>query len=333
MKLTKEAKIGLLAVIALTILYFGFNYLKGADVFSRSNKFYAVYDNIDGLTTSNSVVINGLAVGRVERIELLQDQANKLLVTIDVRKDIVVRRGTKAVLADAGLLGGKQIVLAVSTTGDVLEKGDTLLTAKDGGVTAQLQQQLPPVLKSADSLMMNLNRVVKQLDQTGAVLNQTLASAQVATGSLTQTIGENRQSLRSLLANLNRLSANVVETERQLKPILAKANTFTDSLNALQLGRTLAVANQTVAQLQQMLAAVNRGEGTLGKLKSDEKLYANLNNTAASLDRLLTDLREHPKRYVHFSLFGRKENKDGKTQVTPVPTATPRTDSARVPVQ
>ncbi|WP_266368703.1 MlaD family protein [Tellurirhabdus rosea] len=332
MKLSQEAKIGLLALVTMTMLYFGFNYLKGSDIFSRTNKFYVIYDNIDGLTTSNSVLLNGLAVGRVERIEILQDRGNQLLVMLDVKKDIIVPVGTKAILADAGVLGGKQIRLELGT-GQPLEKGDTLVSAKEKGLTAQAQEKLPPVLNKVDSLMASLNRVVGSFDQTATVLNRTLASTELATGTLNQTLAENRQNLNALMGNLNRLSANLVETERQLKPILAKANTFTDSLNALQLRQTLNNANRTVGTLQTMLADINRGQGTLGKLKSDEKLYANVTATTASLDRLLTDLRENPRRYVHFSLFGRKEKANGKTEaISPLPTVTPAADTVK-PVQ
>ncbi|RAK02236.1 phospholipid/cholesterol/gamma-HCH transport system substrate-binding protein [Larkinella arboricola] len=320
MKLSKEAKVGILAVVTLAMLYFGFNFLKGSDIFSRSNKYLVVYDNVDGLTASNPVQLNGLSVGRVDRIEILPTRSNQLLVTLDIDKQIKIGQGSKAVLADAGVLGGKVIILQIKPSNTSLESGDTLVSGKEAGITALIKEKTLPVLNSVDSLTFNLNRIVKQFDRTGLILNKTLEGVEATTGTLQLTVGENRESIRRLMANLSSLSASLAETEKQVKPLLAKANTFADSLNALKLGQTLASANQSIGTLQQMLADINSGKGTLGKLKGDEALYRNVNGATASLEKLLTDFRENPKRYVHFSLFGRKEKKSAAT--TPAQSAT-----------
>ncbi|MFC5409978.1 MlaD family protein [Larkinella bovis] len=328
MKISKEAKVGILAVVTLAMLYFGFNYLKGSDIFSRSNKYVVVYDTVDGLTPSNPVQLNGLSVGRVDKIDILQQQNNKLLVTLDIDKRIEVGRGSKAILSDAGVLGGKMIVLQINQTGEPLGIGDTLLSGKDGGITAVLKEKALPVLNNVDSLTINLNRIVKQFDRTGLILNKTLEGAQATTGALQLTIDENRANIRRLMTNLGTLSASLAETEKEIKPLLAKAGTFADSLNALKLSQTLATVNQSVGTLQQMLADINSGKGTLGKLKGDEALYRNVNNATASLDKLLTDFREHPKRYVHFSIFGKKDKPaatspaQSATIVVPLPDST-----------
>ena len=307
MKISQEVKVGLLAAVALLMLYFGFRFLKGSDFFSSTNTYHVVSDNIDGLTASNPVQINGLAVGRVKTIKILQDQGNKLLVTLDLNKDIRVTQGTKAFLADDGLLGGKMIQLTVNPTKPVLENGSMLIAAKETGLSALIREKTLPVLNNVDSLTYQLNRVVSQFDQTGVVLNQTLRSASAGVKTLDLTIDENRAGLKATLNNVSRLSASLVETEKQLKPILAKADTFADSLQGLQLKQTLLTVNRTIDNLQHILADVNKGRGSLGKLTTDDQLYRNVNATTASLEKLLTDLRENPKRYVHFSLFGRKE--------------------------
>ncbi len=331
MKVSQEVKVGLLAVVTLMMLYFGFNFLKGSDFFSSSNKYQVVYDNIDGLTASNPVRINGLSVGRVKQIEILQDQGNKLLVTLELKKGIRVTKGSRAVLADDGLLGGKLIRLGINMNAPDLENGGMLVAAKESGLSALIREKTLPVLNNVDSLTYQLNRVVAQFDQTGVVLNQTLRSANSGVKALDMTIEENRAGLRATLANVSRLSASLVETERQLKPILAKADTFTDSLQGLQLKQTLGSVNKTVDNLQRILADVNNGRGSLGKLTSDEALYRNVNATTASLEKLLTDLRENPKRYVHFSLFGKKDKtapaKPGSATITTVTTT--RVDSTQ----
>jgi phospholipid/cholesterol/gamma-HCH transport system substrate-binding protein len=328
MKISQEVKVGLLAVVTLLMLYFGFNFLKGADFFSSSRKYKVIYNTIDGLTASNPVRINGLAVGKVDRIDILQDQGNKLLVTLDINKDIRITRGTRAVLADDGLLGGKAIRLGINPKGAELESGDTLVASKESALSALIREKTLPVLNNVDSLTYQLNRVVAQFDQTGITLNQTLRSANAGLQTLDLTIAENRAGLRTTLANVNKLSASLIETEQQLKPILAKADTFADSLQGLQLKQTLGSVNKTINNLQKILGDISKGQGSLGKLTSDDKLYSNVNATTASLERLLTDLRENPKRYVHFSLFGRKEKstpattKPGSATVTTVTTTT-----------
>ncbi|MBD2751825.1 MlaD family protein [Spirosoma validum] len=321
MKISQEVKVGLLAVVSLAMFYFGFRFLKGSDFFSKTNKYQVVYDNIDGLTASNPIRINGLVVGRVKGIEMLQDQRNKLLVTVEINKDIRITQGTKAFLADDGLLGGKMIQLAVDPSKPLLNDGGMLISAKETGLSALIREKTLPVLNNVDSLTYQLNRVVSQFDQTGVILNKTLSNANAAVGTLGLTVSENRAALQTTLANVNRLSSSLIETEKQLKPILTKADSFADSLQSLQLKQTLASVNKTVDGLQTILGNINKGQGSLGKLASDDTFYRNVNGTTASLEKLLTDLRENPKRYVHFSLFGRKD----KAYVAPASAATSTT--------
>ena len=332
MKISKEVKVGLLAVVALLMLFFGFNFLKGSDFFSSNHKYTIIYDNIDGLTASNPVQINGLTVGQIRNIKILQDQNNKLLVTIEVKSGIRVTKGSRAVLADDGLLGGKLIRLGINPGAPELENGGMLVSAKESGLSALIKEKTLPVLNNVDSLTYQLNRVVGQFDQTGIVLNRTLASANAGVRTLDLAIQENRAGLKATLDNVNRLSNSLVETEKQLKPILAKADTFTDSLQGLQLKQTLGSVNKTVDNLQKILGAINEGQGSLGKLTTNDSLYRNVNATTASLEKLLTDLRENPKRYVHFSLFGKKDKtaptgKPGSATVTTSVITTTKVDT------
>ncbi len=333
MKISQEVKVGLLAIIALALFYFGFQFLKGSDFFSSDNRYRVIYDNVDGLTNSNAVTLNGLSVGRVKKIEILQDQNNKLMVTVVVDKAIRVGKGTRAVLADGGFLGGKVIELQILQPNDLLEKDGMLVAAKEAGLEALIREKTLPVLNNVDSLTKNLNLIVKSFDKTGAALNATLQNASRVTGTLDLTVQENRIALRQTLGNVNRLSSSLIATEQQLKPILAKVDNVADSLRSLQLRQTLANANRTVDNLQKLLAGVQQGKGTLGKLTSDDKLYANVNATTASLEKLLTDLRENPKRYVQFSLFSRKEKvqpgKPGSVTVTTSTITTTKADSTQ----
>lgn len=307
-----------MALAAIVMLYFGFHILKGSDVFSRTYKYHVLYDNIDGLTASNPVLLNGLNVGRVQEIKLLQNRQNMLLVTIDVQKGIAIPEGTAAVLADGGLLGGKVIHLAMGT-GSPMKDGDTLVSKKESGISAVLQEKALPLVSHADSLIKNLDLVVGGFQETGLILNQVLRNYNQTGSNLQGLLNENRTNLLALTGNLNKLSASLVETEKELKPLLAKTGTLADSLNALRLGETVQAARGAINELHTLLAGVESGKGTAGKLVKDEALYNNLNRTMISMNKLLTNFREHPRRYINVSVFGKKDK--GPTE-SPLDTAT-----------
>lgn len=296
-----------MGVFALVMLYLGFHILKGSDIFSRTYQYKVIYDNIDGLTASNPVLLNGLNVGRVETIKLQQDQGNKLLVTLGIQKGIQIPVGTVAVLADGGLLGGKVVHLHMGSGPGFLSEGGVLLANKEAGITALLQESALPVMKHADSLVLNLNRVVQGFSETGEILNDVLKNYNTTGTHLQGFLNENRVNLLAMTTNLNKLSASLLESEKELKPLLAKTGTFADSLNALRIGETLQSANKTIAELRQILASVEAGQGTAGKLLKDEVLYDNLNRTMVSVNKLVTNFREQPKRYVNISVFGKKD--------------------------
>lgn len=318
MKLSKETKVGIMGIFAIVMLYLGFHILKGSDIFSRTFKYNIIYDNIDGLTVSNPVLLNGLNIGRVQSIKLLQEKGNQLLVTIDIQKGIKIPAGSEALLADGGLLGGKVIHLSMGKQPGFLSDGDTLIGKKEAGITALLQEKALPVMTHADSLVRNLNKVVEGFSETGEILNQVLKNYNSTGTELQGFLNENRANLLAMTTNLNKLSVSLVETEKELRPLLAKTGTFADSLNALRIGETLQGANNTIAELRQLLAGVEAGKGTAGKLLKDEVLYDNLNRTIVSLNKLMTNFREKPKRYIHLSVFGRKDK--GPTE-SPLDTA------------
>jgi phospholipid/cholesterol/gamma-HCH transport system substrate-binding protein len=307
MKISKEGKVGAMAVVAIVMLYFGFHILKGSDVFSRTYTYYVVYDNIDGLTASNPVLLNGLNVGRVQGIKLLQERQNKLLVILDIQKSVTLPQGTIASLADGGLLGGKVIHLVMGKSGNLLADNDTLSAMKEAGISALLQEKALPLVTHADSLVKNLDLVASGFKETGLILNQVLKNYDQAGSDVQGLLKDNRKNLLAITTNLNKLSASLVETEKELKPLLAKTGSLADSLNALRLGETVQAANKTIAELRQILASVESGKGTAGKLINDETLYNNLNRTMVSMNKLLTNFREQPKRYVHLSVFGKKD--------------------------
>lgn len=309
MTLSKEVKVGLLAVVSGVILYLGFNFLKGSDFLSSNTKYFAVYDHIDGLTESNPVMLNGLKVGMVRKIVILKNRDNKLLVQIDIKSDIALTDSSEAMLSDNGLLGGKIIVLLVGKGTQTLGKNDTLRASVEKGMAAVLKQRAQPVIDNLDTLANSLKMVVAQFDSTGYMLQQTLKNFRETSSTLNNLLADNRGNLSGTLANFNKLSVSLMETEKGLKPLLGKMNNVADTLSQLKLNQAVESANRAIGGLNTILADINAGKGTIGKVAKSDSLYTNLNKTSADLDRLLVDFRKNPKRYVHFSLFGRKEKK------------------------
>ncbi|WP_259014294.1 MlaD family protein [Emticicia fluvialis] len=310
----KEVKVGLLGIITFVIFYLGFNFLKGLDVFSTENEYYAYYSNVEGLQTSNPVMYNGVTIGRVVEVIPEQDR-NRVKVLLAIKRDIMLNDNSVAILADNGLLGGKMIKMLIQAGNPIKDEG-VLKSEIEGGLMSGLSEKASPILKNADSLLISLTTVVKQFDQTGVALKALISNADATTTGVNSVVAANAQNLSAVTANAALLTANLntltTSLDTQIKPILKKTNTFADSLNAIRMGETLAQLNRSVASMHQILNEINHGKGTIGKLATNDSLYVNLDRTAANLAVLLADLKANPKRYVHFSLFGKKDKEAKK---------------------
>ncbi|MFT6879956.1 MAG: phospholipid/cholesterol/gamma-HCH transport system substrate-binding protein [Algoriphagus sp.] len=309
MKIAKEARVGLLAIVSLATLYLGFNYLKGLDVFSTENEYTVVFDDVQGLQNSNAVTYKGVTVGRIMAMQT--DQKNdRINVILTVKKSIELTDQTVALLSDDGLIGGKLIKLNI-LPGNVIDEGVQLKGGIELGLADAAIQKITPALNDVDSLVVNLTKVVKQFDQTGYALNALMASATKTTNGVNRIVASNAASLAQITSNAAILTKNLTtltaSLDSQMTPIMKQTGAFTQSLSDLELDKTVDNLNNSIAGLQSILNNVNSGKGTLGKLTSDDSLYVNLDNTAASLDALLSDMKDNPKRYVHFSLFGGKD--------------------------
>ena len=306
---SNELKVGFLALLAFLILYFGFNFLKGNDVFSSARIYYVEYENVDGLMVSNQVMVNGIEVGKVKKVEIQPSKANKILVTLRLSQDIVIPDKTVAVLSDGALLGGKIIRLRLEGKGNLAEdsflKGET-----EVGVTALLKERAIPVIANADSLLVSFRQISTKFDHTGTYLNKLLKTSNETVsninGSVNGVVADNRANIAQISSNMKTLSSDLIETEKQLRPLLTKFNTVADSLNALKLGKTLREVDATVVSLKKIVQGIERGEGSAGKLIKNDSLYLGLNKTLIDLDKLLLDFRLQPKRYIGISVFGKK---------------------------
>ncbi len=309
--ISKEFKVGLLALVSGVVLYVGFNYLKGIELFSNTNTYVARYSRIDGLQVSNPVKINGMSVGRVSNIEIEQDEAHSLLVSLEVREDIRVGAGSVALLTDGDLLGGKLVELQISDTSPYLGDGDTIASKTGKGLTDLMQEKALPVLANFDSTIITLNQLASEYKGMGTQVKQTMQNVEGATAQVNLMLAENRARIAKILETIDKLSASMAETEKELKPLLSNMNTLSDSLKSAPIAATIAETKAVLEEAKASMQALNEAEGTMGLLLKNDSLYRNMDQAIRDLDSLFIDMKDRPGRYIHFSVFGKKD-KDKK---------------------
>ncbi len=302
LKISNEFKVGVLGLTSLALLYLGFNFLKGKDFFAASHYYYALYDDVQGLAPASLVKVNGVAIGRVLDVKLLQNTQNprlngKVLVTIDLNEKINMGKNTLA-LIDKDLLGGVSIDLQLDYKEPFLHYDDTLKTGIKKSLLSSVQDQTSPVLVKVDSILIKVNGILADFEGIGKNVKSTLQTFEKTAQTLEGTITENRNNLLHITGNFKQLSQDLTQTSKQLPDILKKVDAFADSLQKIHFNKTLDKAEKTLAELQTLLAKLNKGEGSLGLLLKDQTLYENLTKTSAELTKLLIDLRQKPQRYI-----------------------------------
>tara|TARA_R110002012_G_scaffold56192_5_gene143893 strand:+ start:2898 stop:3884 length:987 start_codon:yes stop_codon:yes gene_type:complete len=305
LKLSREIKTGIIVVAGIVAFIFGLSYLKSSPLFENNKTFYAVYDNVGGLQPGTQVSINGFNVGNITDIRF-KDDSGKLLVTLTVNNDFEFSENSIAELFDTGIIGGKAVqIVPVFDKAPIAKSGDTLQSKIKPGITELVQQKLTPLqmkiegaVSHADTLLMNFNQILddptkKQLQQTIASLNQVVTSFKGSADNLNLLLDNNKMQLDSSLKNVSHITSNFSK--------------LSDSLVNSDLGGTLTEFKTTINKLNAILAKIERGEGSLGKLHQDDALYDNLAEASKELDLLLQDFRLNPKRYVNVSVFGKKQ--------------------------
>ncbi len=292
-----EVKIGFVGVIALVALFLGINFLKGVNLFSTSEKYYITFANAKGLTKSSAVYADGYKVGIVSNIKYDFNHLGEVIVEISTDKGLRIPKGSSAQL-DEAILGGCTLNLLLATNpteayhpGDTIKGNDvTGLMAKVGDMVPQLEQ----VVAKVDTLVATLNTLVSNPNLPLIIQNAEL---------VTENLNKSSEQLNILLRNdIPKLTSTFTNAGENVVML-------TDKMNRLDLQATLDNVNQTISSVHATMEQIKNPNGTLGKLMSDPSVYDNLNHTVQSADSLVTDLKAHPKRYVHFSVFGKKEGK------------------------
>jgi phospholipid/cholesterol/gamma-HCH transport system substrate-binding protein len=293
----KEVKVGLFVTIALVMLYFGFNFLKGIDFLSTTNKYYAVYDNVDQLSVSNPVLVNGYAVGRVSYIRILQAKENKVLVEMDIDSDIILGDSAVAIL-NSDFLGSKSILLKIGNTDIPHQPGDTILAEAARGIFDVFAETAQPVASNVQTTLRKLNAVLDNLALNSARLDTMFMKLNYTPVLVNRALITTDEKMKELSASFKLTSDNLSLAIRDLRPVINNFNTFSDSLKKIELNKTLVKTQQTLTNLNATLSKLNDGDNTMSKLLTEDSLYVNLNRLLMNLDTLANHFDSNPKHFL-----------------------------------
>lgn len=320
MKINNETKIGIIAVASLALLFLGFSYLKGKNVFRVENKMFAKYSDVLGLKISNPVVINGLQVGHVANIDGGKDM-RELLVTLTFTKEVNIPDNSVASI-NPNLLGSPTVEIKLGDAGVYKHNGDTLETSAGGGAIDEALRILNPVLYEVRKSVASLDSVFTVISTTfdsdtkshirGMIknLDDVSASFTVTSKSLETMMDPHSGAIGQSLSNVNSFTSTMAGNGHNLDTIMSNMKTISSDFAALDLKQTVDQLNVSLTNLKDITESLNNKEGSLGMLVSDKGLYENLELTTQKLNTLLDDMRVHPRRYLNISVFGKKDKGD-----------------------
>jgi len=353
MKISNELKVGILTLVALAIFILGFRYLQGKNLFSAQNTYYVLYDDVQGLVSSSPVHYKGLAVGLVESLELIPGNSDKILATILVDNAVQLSKESIAQIYSTGLISDKAVNLIQTTDGFLRNRipsyqlaisGDTLYPAIQKDLTETVAEEVRPVREKADNMLASIDSILNvikgvfdtntqdNITQSIGSIESILGQFDKTTSKLNRLIDEEQQNLKNILSNVDTITGNLGETNTKINLLLennankitsimanvdsvvSNVSVITEKFADMELTETVEKVKSTIAEFEQILAEVNNGNGTIGALLSDADLYQKIEDTTQSLDNLLNDLKENPKKYVQFSLIERK-TKEQKQQM------------------
>lgn len=304
MKITREIKTAILVIATILLFIWGYSFLKGRDLFINYKTLYVEYDNVEGLSKSALVTLNGLVIGKVSDISIAED-TGKLLVEIQLKTDFPISKSSRASIYEPGLIAGKQIAITPNFDDKILAvDGEKLVGDIKLGLTQSLEGKLVPIQAKVEKLMLNADNLItglnNVLDKKGqenlkislSELSKTIEQFHKASSSLNTILDENKVQIKGVVTNFNKVSSDFSK--------------ISDSLKRANLGQTVKNLNKTLASVDAILSNLKSGKGTMGKLLTDEAMYKNLSGASKELQQLLADLKNNPKRYVNISVFGKK---------------------------
>ena len=323
-KYSNEIKIGIIVTFALLLLVWGINYLKGFSLLKNERTFYAVYSNVGGLNKANPISINGLGVGQVQNVEFMHDGTGRLLVTLLISNDIEIPSNSIAKIVSADLMGSKSIELKLGDTKNLAQDGDTLVSDTQLSITEEVNKQVAPIKAKAEALMGSIDSVMvvihnifnektrENLSNSIEKITLALASLEHASLGIDTIVTSEKGRLQSIFSNIESIAKNIKNNNERISKAIGNIADITDTLAKARLSETILKTNQAITQVSGIVENINQGKGSLGLLVNNDSLYNNLNESSKDLDLLIKDMKENPSRYVHFSVFGKKDKPNKK---------------------
>jgi phospholipid/cholesterol/gamma-HCH transport system substrate-binding protein len=293
----KEVKVGVFAAMALVLLYFGFNFLKGADFFSNRKKYYTIYDNADQLVRSNPVYVNGYAVGRVSKISILPEKQNKILVELEIDSDVKLGDSTKAILTSE-ILSGKYILLSIGRVKEPLKSGDTIRSEVAKGLMDVFTETAEPVADNLQTTLRNFNVVIDNLSSNTRRLDTIFMKLNSTPYLLNRILINTNGRVDELSTSFKSVAENLNVSLSDLKPTLNNFKILSDSLKEIRLNQTLIKTQQTLTNLNGILTQLKKGDNTASKLMTDDTLYVKVNRLLTHMDTLVKHFDNNPKQFL-----------------------------------
>ena len=308
-------KIGALLVVAIVIVIWGINYLKGKDIFKKDDTYYVVYNKINGLSKSSSVTINGFKIGIVSSIKFYQDTSAYLVAELIVNNKYKIRKGSIAQIFSQDFMGTKAIQLLHGKDTVFFKDGDTIPGAIEGDLMEQVNMEMLPLKRKAESLMSSIDSAItmfravfnentqENLRKTFASIKITISNLESSTFTLDTILTGEKSTLERIFSNVDSITLNLKDNNTEISNVIKNFSSISDSLVKADIARTILRTDSALLQFNQILSAINDGDGSIYQLLHNDTLYRNIENASYHLNRLLRDMHENPKRYVNFSLM------------------------------
>ncbi|MDP4292352.1 MAG: MlaD family protein [Bacteroidota bacterium] len=319
LKLSREIKIGVAVIVTLAASYWGVNFLKGIDIFSTSRKIYAVYPRVNGLMRSNPVMINGLNVGKVSDIIFKNDTSKMLVVEMSITHDLPIPKNSVAQIYNADLLGSKAVEIILGNSKEYVKNQDTILSGSKASLEDEVSRQVLPLKAKAESLMGSfdtllivISKVMNEktrdnLIKSFASIRNTIKHLEVTSSTIDTIVTTQKGRMSEIITNIDLISRNIRNNNQQITNAINNVSKMTDTLAAVHLSQTIISTQRALQNFEQISEKINKGKGSLGMLINNDTLYNQLEGSSRNLNLLLQDMKAHPSKYVHFSVFGKRE--------------------------
>lgn len=322
MKISREFKVGLVSIVAIVLLYWGLNFLKGQDVFEQKKVFYAVYERVEGLTPAKSILLNGYKIGTVDKVYFHPDGSGNLIVAMNITSDFEIPKNSVATIQSTDLLGDKAINMILGKSTEYAQSGDTLKSQIELSLTEEVNKQVAPLKNKVEKLFGSMDTVLFLLtgfldddskdgfEATLKSLKRSFLHLENTLSSLDKTVTTSQSDMIGTFASLNKITTNLEENSEELSGIFSNLNAISDSLSRVRFAETFESLNLALQSAESVLTKIDTGDGTMSKLINDPELYNNLERASQQLDLLLLDIKHNPKRYIKLSPFGGRDDYD-----------------------